>query len=67
VGAHRLPGARGARRARPALARRRARDSERGRRVEVVDLPDAGHDLHLEAPEPWRAAVTRFLDGLDAP
>jgi pimeloyl-ACP methyl ester carboxylesterase len=39
--------------------------AERRRRVEVVDLPDAGHDLHLEAPEDWRAALTGFLDGLD--
>jgi pimeloyl-ACP methyl ester carboxylesterase len=49
-----------------ALADTRAM-AQRGRRVEVVDLPDAGHDLHLEAPEQWRAAVARFLDGLDAP
>jgi pimeloyl-ACP methyl ester carboxylesterase len=40
--------------------------AERGQRVEVVDLPDAGHDLHLDSPDEWRAAVRRFLDGLEA-
>jgi pimeloyl-ACP methyl ester carboxylesterase len=35
---------------------------ERGRRVEVVELPDAGHDLHLDSPDEWFAALGRFLD-----
>jgi pimeloyl-ACP methyl ester carboxylesterase len=38
----------------------------RGQRVELVELPEAGHDLHLDSPEEWRAAVGRFLDALDA-
>jgi pimeloyl-ACP methyl ester carboxylesterase len=40
--------------------------AERGQRVEVAELPDAGHDLHLGSPDEWRAAVSRFLDALDA-
>ena len=40
--------------------------AERGQRVEVVDLPAAGHDLHLDSPDEWLAAVGRFLDALDA-
>jgi pimeloyl-ACP methyl ester carboxylesterase len=46
----------------PADARAMA---ERGQRVEVVGLPDAGHDLHLDSPQAWRAALVGFLDGLD--
>jgi pimeloyl-ACP methyl ester carboxylesterase len=38
----------------------------RGQRVELVELPEAGHDLHLDSPKEWRAAVGRFLDALDA-
>jgi pimeloyl-ACP methyl ester carboxylesterase len=45
----------------PADARAMA---ERGRRVEVVDLPDAGHDLHLDSPAGWREALSGFLVGL---
>jgi pimeloyl-ACP methyl ester carboxylesterase len=40
--------------------------AERGHRVEVVDLPEAGHDLHLDSPDEWRAAVSRFFDALHA-
>jgi pimeloyl-ACP methyl ester carboxylesterase len=29
--------------------------------VETVAVPDAGHDVHLDAPEAWRAALERFL------
>jgi pimeloyl-ACP methyl ester carboxylesterase len=39
---------------------------ERGQRVNLVELADAGHDLHLDSPEGWRAAVSRFLDALGA-
>ena len=42
----------------PADARAMA---ERGRRVEVVELPDAGHDLHLDSPAAWREALSGFL------
>jgi pimeloyl-ACP methyl ester carboxylesterase len=35
--------------------------AERGQRVEVVDLPEAEHYLHLDSPDEWRAAVSRFL------
>jgi hypothetical protein len=28
--------------------------------------PDGGHDLHLDSPDAWRAAVSRFLDALHA-
>jgi pimeloyl-ACP methyl ester carboxylesterase len=40
--------------------------ADRGQRVEVAGLPDAGHDLHLDSPNEWRAAVSRFLAGLEA-
>jgi pimeloyl-ACP methyl ester carboxylesterase len=36
-----------------------------GQRVELFELPQAGHDLHLDSPEGWRAAVSRFLGVLD--
>ena len=32
--------------------------------VETVAVPDAGHDVHLDAPEAWRSAVEGFLVGL---
>ena len=36
-----------------------------GPRLCCVDFGgDAGHDLHLEQPEAWRAVVTRFLQEL---
>jgi pimeloyl-ACP methyl ester carboxylesterase len=34
--------------------------------VELVELPQAGHDLHLGSPDEWRAAVGRFVAALDA-
>ena len=40
--------------------------AERGQRVRVVELPDAGHDLHLDSPHAWRDALSGFLDGLEA-
>ncbi len=30
-------------------------------RVRVVEIPGAGHDLHLDAPAEWRAALSGFL------
>jgi pimeloyl-ACP methyl ester carboxylesterase len=38
--------------------------AERGRDVEVVEVEGAGHDVHLDRPAEWRAAVRRFLDRL---
>lgn len=40
----------------------KARFVSRGRNVRRVDLPGASHDAHLDAFEPWVAAVTGFLD-----
>jgi pimeloyl-ACP methyl ester carboxylesterase len=34
----------------------------RGRRVELVELAGAEHDLHLDRPAEWRAALSEFLD-----
>jgi pimeloyl-ACP methyl ester carboxylesterase len=31
----------------------------------LVEIPDAGHDLHLERPERWRAVLGEFLATLD--
>jgi pimeloyl-ACP methyl ester carboxylesterase len=42
----------------PAEARRMAK------RAELVELADAGHDLHLDRPTEWRAAVEDFLSRL---
>jgi pimeloyl-ACP methyl ester carboxylesterase len=33
----------------------------------LVELPDAAHDLHLDQPDEWRAALTRFLHSLGQP
>jgi pimeloyl-ACP methyl ester carboxylesterase len=33
----------------------------------LVDLPGAKHDLHLDRPAEWRAALSSFLDSVDAP
>jgi pimeloyl-ACP methyl ester carboxylesterase len=38
----------------------------RGRHATLVELRDAEHDLHLDRPAEWRAALTAFLDRLDA-
>lgn len=42
----------------------KARFVSRGRDVRRVDIPNASHDAHLDAFEPWIAAVTGFLDTL---
>lgn len=41
-----------------------ARMVERGRAARLVELPAAGHDVHLDDPDGWRAAVGEFLAGL---
>ena len=43
-----------------AAARRRMTDELPGARP--VTIPDAGHDVHLDAPAAWLAALTTFLD-----
>ncbi|HET7445671.1 MAG TPA: hypothetical protein VFJ57_13550 [Solirubrobacterales bacterium] len=30
----------------------------------LVEIPDAGHDLHLERSSEWRRAVEEFLAGI---
>jgi pimeloyl-ACP methyl ester carboxylesterase len=42
----------------PAEGRRMAK------RAQLVEIPDAGHDLHLDRPAEWRAAVEEFLSRL---
>jgi pimeloyl-ACP methyl ester carboxylesterase len=59
----------------PALVMRRGRGSlscadarsmvDRGRDVELVEVADADHDLHLDRPDRWREALSAFLDSLD--
>jgi pimeloyl-ACP methyl ester carboxylesterase len=34
-------------------------------RAQLVELPGAGHDVHLERPAEWRGAVSAFLDALE--
>jgi pimeloyl-ACP methyl ester carboxylesterase len=29
----------------------------------LIEIADAGHDLHLDQPVRWRAAVAGFLSG----
>jgi len=31
---------------------------------EYEAIPDAGHDVHLDAPEQWMKLLKAFLDGL---
>ena len=33
----------------------------------LIEIPGAGHDLHLDRPEEWRAVLTGFLDAVDSP
>ncbi|HTZ62684.1 MAG TPA: alpha/beta hydrolase [Solirubrobacteraceae bacterium] len=37
---------------------------ERQSRAQLVEIPDAGHDLHIEAPSRWKDAFTAFLAGV---
>jgi pimeloyl-ACP methyl ester carboxylesterase len=39
---------------------------DRLRQARLVELPSAGHDLHLDRPAEWRDALSRFLDSLGA-
>lgn len=38
--------------------------AHRGRNVRVIEIADAGHDLHLDCPAEWRSNVSAFVDGL---
>jgi pimeloyl-ACP methyl ester carboxylesterase len=38
--------------------------ARRGRQVTLVEIPGAGHDVHLDRPAEWRAALTSFIDSL---
>jgi pimeloyl-ACP methyl ester carboxylesterase len=33
--------------------------------AEVIELPEARHDLHLDRPQEWRQALTAFLASVD--
>jgi pimeloyl-ACP methyl ester carboxylesterase len=35
--------------------------AERLPRARLLEIPDAGHDLHLDRPTEWRAALGGFL------
>lgn len=39
--------------------------ARRGRDVRIAEIAGAGHDVHLDAPERWRQAISEFLDGCD--
>lgn len=36
----------------------------RARQAELAEIPGAGHDLHLDAPDGWRRVLEGFLDRL---
>ena len=44
------------------IARGEADAMARKAGARVVEIPGAGHDLHLDAPAEWRAALTAFLE-----
>ena len=33
--------------------------------AELIEIEDAGHDVHLDEPDRWASALTRFLDTID--
>lgn len=33
--------------------------------AEIIQIPDARHDLHLDHPREWRTALTTFLNAMD--
>jgi pimeloyl-ACP methyl ester carboxylesterase len=39
--------------------------TERPPRSQLIEMPEAGHDLHLDQPDQWRPVPSRFLDSLD--
>jgi pimeloyl-ACP methyl ester carboxylesterase len=39
--------------------------AERLSTAQLVEIPDAAHDLHLDRPEDWRDTLVAFLDSLD--
>jgi len=39
--------------------------TERLPMAQLVEIDDAGHDLHLDRPDEWRGALTCFLDSID--
>jgi pimeloyl-ACP methyl ester carboxylesterase len=41
--------------------------ADRGRNVQVVEIADAGHDLHLNRPAEWGSTVSAFVDSLGPP
>ena len=61
----RSPGAdrpRGRRRRRPSDRRG---DDQPPRQLAAIEVPGAGHDLHLDSPDEWRAVLTGFLEAVD--
>jgi pimeloyl-ACP methyl ester carboxylesterase len=38
--------------------------TRRARNANLIEIDNAGHDLHLEQPEQWRKVLTEFLDSL---
>ncbi len=40
---------------------------EQAMNAELVTVPDAGHDLHLDTPDQLSSLILGFLDGLEAP
>ena len=35
-----------------------------GARWQLVEIEGSGHDVHLDRPQEWRAAVTKWLDSV---
>ena len=38
--------------------------TERLERSRLIEIPGAGHDIHLDRPDEWRAVLTGFLDAI---
>ena len=39
--------------------------TERLSTARAIEVPEAGHDLHLDRPDEWRAVLTGFLEAID--
>ena len=39
--------------------------TERLASARLIEIPGAGHDLHLDRPDEWRAVLTGFLEAID--